>query len=112
MLFYPLGTQKGAGAGKPGPTLTRPFVNEAKDLSKKVEQMITGWKASDNDGIHLGKKTSASLELLREALTDKINDVNETWENMAGNNEGNKITQNTLSRAVNREKKKTKNGQY
>ena len=31
---------------------------------------------------------------------------------MAGNNEGNKITQNTLSRAVNREKKKSKNGQY
>ena len=73
---------------------------------------ITEWKASDNDGVHLGKKTSASLALLREALTDKINDVNETWEDMAGNNEGNKITQNTLSRAVNREKKKSKNGQY
>ena len=69
---------------------------------------ITEWKASDNDGVHLGKKTSASLALLREALTDKINDVNETWEDMAGNNEGNEITQNTLSRAVNREKKKSK----
>ena len=99
--------------------------------------MITEWKASNNNGVHLGKKTSASLELLREALTDKINDVNETWADMAGNYTGNKITQNALSRAVqsagrltassirqiedfqsdwqesiNREKKKSKNGQH
>ena len=95
------------------------------------------WKASNNDGVHLGKKTSASLALLREALKDKINDVNEMWEDMEGNNEGNKITRNLLSRAVqsfgrltassirqiedfqsdwqesiNPEKKKSKNGQY
>ena len=62
--------------------------------------MITEWKASNNNGVHLGKKTSASLELLREALTDKINDVNETWADMAGNYTGNKITHNALSRAV------------
>ena len=74
---------------------TRPKISQ-----KKVDQTITEWKASNNDGIHLGKKTSASLELLREALTDKINDVNETWADMAGNYTGNKITQNTLSRAV------------
>ena len=55
--------------------LLKEFVDEAKDLSKKVDQTITEWKASDNDGVHLEKKTSASLELLREALTDKINDV-------------------------------------
>ena len=52
--------------------LLNEFVDEAKDLSKKVDRSITDWKASNKDGIHLGKKTSASLELLREALTDKM----------------------------------------
>ena len=47
-----------------------------------MDRTITARKASNNDGVHLGKKTSASLELLREALKDKINDVNETWEEM------------------------------
>ena len=80
--------------------LLKEFVDEAKDLSKNVEQTITKWKVSNKDGIHLGKNTSASLELLREALTDKIKDVNETWADLAGIYTGNKITQNALSRAV------------
>ena len=63
--------------------LLKEFVNEAKDLSKKVDRTVTEWKDGNNDGVHLGKKTSANLELLREALIDKINDVNETWADMA-----------------------------
>ena len=82
--------------------LLKEFVDKEKiSQRKRTGQLLIEWKASDNDGVHLGKKTSASLALLREAFTDKINDVNETWEDMAGNNEGNKITQNMLSRAVN-----------
>ena len=60
--------------------LLNEFVDEAKDLSKKVDRTITEWKASNNDGIHLRKKTSASLELLREALTDKMSTKHgQTW---------------------------------
>ena len=61
--------------------LLNEFVDEAKDLSKKVDRTITDWKASNNDGIHLRKKTSASLELLREALTDKMSTKHgQTWQ--------------------------------
>ena len=65
-----------------------------------MDRTITAWKTSNNDGVNLGKKASANLELLREDLQDKLNDVNETWQEMEGNNEGNKITRNALSRAV------------
>ena len=76
------------------------FVDEAIDLSQRVDQTITAWKTSNNNGVNLGKKTSANLELLRENLQDKLNDVNEKWQEMEVNNEGNKITRNALSRAV------------
>jgi hypothetical protein len=87
-------------SGAPGTDLLKEFVDEAKDLSKKVDRTITEWKDGDNDWVQLGKKTSANLELLREALMDKINDVNETWADMAANDVGNNVTQKTLSRAV------------
>ena len=65
-----------------------------------MNRTITAWETSSNGSISLGKKTSANLELLREDLQDKLNDVNETWQEMEGNNDGNKTTRNALSRAV------------
>ena len=67
-----------------------------------MNRTITAWETSSNGSISLGKKTSANLELLREDLQDKLNDVNETWQEMEGNNDGNKTTRSALSRAVRR----------
>ena len=53
------------------------FVNEATDLSHRVDRTITAWEARDGRA-SLRKKTATSLERMRGDLQDRLNDVNET----------------------------------
>ena len=48
----------------------------------------------------LGKKTAANLELMRKDIQNRLNDINESLEDMKNNNDGNKTTIGALSRAV------------
>ena len=67
-------------------------------MSHKVDRAITTWEASGSAS--LGKKTALNLELMREVIQDRLNDINETWEDMKNNDDCNKTTRCALSRAV------------
>ena len=86
--------------------ILKKFLDETTNLSQKIERTIEAWEASDGRA-SLGKRTAASLERMRGEMQDRLQDVNETWEEMENNNDCNKTTRCTLSRAVRQAAKKT-----
>ena len=87
--------------------LLRKFLDETTVLSQKVDKTIDTWENS-NGKANIGKKTAASLERLREILEDSLQDINDTWKDMGGDDDGNKNAKSTHARAVRHATKKTK----
>ena len=67
-------------------------------MSHRVDRAITAWEASGSASLR--KKTAANSELMRKDIKDRLNEINETWEDMKNNDDGNKTTRGALSRAV------------
>lgn len=71
------------------------FVKEINIMSQGVNEATSTWEK--NKSTSLGKKTITNLEILRTDMTEKMADINETWDDVDHNSEGSDATKGALS---------------
>ena len=87
--------------------ILKKFLDDTTNLSQKIDRTIEAWEASDGR-VSLAKRTAMSLEPMHGDLQDRLRDVNEAWEEMENDNDGNKKSRSALSRSVRQAAKSTK----